>query len=279
MNPATELHSSTLRQIGLIAWVEIRRLLSQTKGLMTLAAYVLLWLLLLLFVVRDAVNVMQQPQTRDMVLELFGEGTVSSLFNWPVAEYALYWVFAIMLQPLFAILLAAGQFADDIHRGTFRYLSLHCSRTALFFGRFCGAFAVMALLSGATVIVTMLMAIARDAHLVGNAIISGTAMWIVLLAVLLPYIALMSLLSVIASSSKQAIVYATLYFTLLSIVVWSADFLFAPLRYLDYILPGAFSSVLYSSTPLQAIGHLGLPLAQCLVFLALGFYAFKRSDV
>lgn len=271
--------SGGIRPMLLIARVELHRLLSQTKGLLTLAAYILLWLMLLMFIVRDAVNIMQQPESRDMALQLFGPGAVSNLFNWPVAEYAIFWCFAIMLQPLFAVLLSAGQFADDIQRGTFRFLSLHCSRTALFFGRFIGALAVMALLNAATVIVTGMMALSRDASLLSSAVSSGIIIWLVLMLLLLPYIALMSLFSVLANSSKQAIIYATLYFTLFTILIWSADWVFAPLHYLSYLLPGAFSQALYGVMPSNALSLLGLPLAQTVLFLGLGFYAFKRSDV
>ena len=279
LSPQAISPSSSPRQVLLIARVELDRLLSQTKGLLTLAAYVLLWLLLLLFIVRDAVSIMQQPQAHEMVLELFGQGTVANLFNWPVAEYAVFWCFAIMLQPLFAILLSAGQFADDIQRGTFRFLSLHCSRGALFLGRFVGALLVMALLNAATVVATLIMAVMRDGSLLGNALASGVLMWLVLMALLLPYIALMSLLSVLSHSRKQAIIYATLYFTLMSMLIWSADWVFAPLHYLSYLLPGAFADALYGVTPSGALALLGLPLAQCVLVLAVGFFAFKRSDV
>ncbi|QSX32084.1 ABC transporter permease subunit [Shewanella avicenniae] len=279
MNTTTEISSSAVRQIRLIAAVEVRRLLSQTKGLMTLAAYVLLWLLLLLFVIRDAVNMMQQPQAYDMVMGLFGDGAFSNLFKWPVAEYAVYWVFAIMLHPMFATMLSAGQFADDIQRGTFRFLSLHCSRTSLFFGRFAGALLVMALLTAATVLITMVMALVRAPQLASDAVLGGLLMWLVIMAIILPYIALMSLLSVIAANSKQAIIYAVLYFTLLTIVIWAANMLFTPLTNLNYLLPGAFSEDFYRSTPAQAIQHLLLPLGQSVLFLGLGYYAFRRSDV
>lgn len=279
MNQATELHSSTVRQISLIATTEVRRLLSQTKGIVTLAAYVMLWLLILLFLVRDAVNLMLHPEAKDIVMQVLGEGAMSNLFNWPVEEFAMYWVFAIMLQPMFAILLGAGQFADDIQRGTFRFLSLHASRIALFFGRFLGAMAVMALLSGATSVVTMVMAMVRDIHLALPALICGLQVWLVILLMLLPYVALMSLLSVIASSSKQAVLYSVLFFTGLSLLVWLADVTIAPLAYLEYVMPGTETQQLMSVMPTQAPILLKVALIQTVAFLALGFYAFKRSDV
>ncbi|MFQ6371732.1 ABC transporter permease subunit [Shewanella sp. YIC-542] len=271
-------HPGLWANIRQLAFFELQRLLLQRRGLLALLTFALLWVLILAYPIRRAATLMTDPSIRDLAAAL-DNALLTQLFSWHVPELAVYWGASLFLFPLFCIMLAAGQFAADRQRGTLRFLTLHCSREALFFGRFLGMMLIQLLLLLLTIGATLLLALMREPALTGVSITD--AWWIVLnlLIILLPYTALMSVLSLLASSNRQATIYAVLFFTVSAIVLPILDYTLPELGFLHYLVPGMQTDGLLTISPKLALASAPLPIIQSIAYLTLGLLLLKRGDL
>lgn len=270
---------SMLRNIFIIARHELDKFLFNTRGIIALIAFALVWGILLLYPIQGASAMLLEPNIKDMVDALFGPGTLNMLFEWPVAEMAIFWCFALYLFPLFSILIAADQFSSDKTRGTLRFFTLHTSRDSLLFGRFFGQIFIQSLLLLSTIIATVVLALSRDSQLLLPAITSGALIGINLVIVILPYTAVMTLVSLYASTARQAMVLATILWTLISIVVMLLDeqsFLFTVLQ---WTLPGAQLSDMVNTNAINSLVYAPIPIMQTVVALILARIYIHRSSL
>ncbi|MFT5789577.1 MAG: ABC-type transport system involved in multi-copper enzyme maturation permease subunit, partial [Shewanella sp.] len=212
-------HSSNLRNTLLLAQFEVKKMLFNPRGMIALAAFTLVWLLILLYPIRGASEFLITPHYKDLIEGIFGPQVVSELFKWSVAELAIYWIAALYLFPLFSIFIAADQFSSDKSRGTFRFLTLRTSRESILFGRFIGHMIIQTILVSLTVLATIALAVNRETALLIPAMTSGVMVIVNLVIVLLPYTALMAILSLYANSARQATIYAILIWAVMSITI------------------------------------------------------------
>ncbi|MCL1076021.1 ABC transporter permease subunit [Shewanella dokdonensis] len=271
-------HPGSWHNIRQLALFELQRLLLQRRGLLALLTFVLLWLLVLAYPIKSAAELMTDPNIRDLASAIDNK-MLSQLFRWPVPELAVYWALSLYLFPMFCIMLAAGQFAADKQRGTLRFLTLHCSRSALFFGRFLGMMLIQLLLLILTVVATIVLAMIREPSLSGVAMTDAIWVTINLFVILLPYTALMSVLSLLATSNRQATIYAVLFFTVSAILLPLLDYALPLLGFLDYLVPGMQTDGLLAVSPKAALSSAPLPIIQCIAYLALGLQVIKRGDL
>ncbi|MCL1129095.1 ABC transporter permease subunit [Shewanella sairae] len=266
-----------LKNTLLIAKFEIKKMLFNPRGLIALIAFALVWLLILLYPISGASSFLINPDFRGIIEGVFGPNTLSELFKWPVAELAVYWIAALYIFPLFSIFVSADQFATDKARGTFRFLSLRVGRDSLFFGRFIGHMALQCLLLALTVIATILLAITRDMSLLLPAISSGLIVTMNLMIVLLPYTALMAILSLYANSARQATIYAILVWAAMSISIAIINNYLPIISELKWALPGAQISLMINTQGLQTFMYAPVALIQAAVLLFLGKMYINRS--
>lgn len=262
-----------------IALFEVKKILFNTRGLIAIAAFALVWLLILLYPIKDASDYLLDPSFRQLLINLFGENSLDQLFSWKVAEMAIFWVIALFIFPLFSISVAADQFASDKSRGAFRFLTLRTSRDSLYFGRFCGSLLIQSILVLITVVATILLSVSRDPSLFLPALSSGLLASINIIIVLMPYTALMGILSLYANSSKQATIYAVLLWAILFII--SSFFSDHPsvIAALQWVLPGAQISQMINTHGIGSFAFAPMPLLQTLVLLTLGRLYMKRSAI
>jgi hypothetical protein len=271
-------HPGSWHNIRQLALFELQRLLLQRRGLLALLTFALLWLLFLAYPIKSAAELMTDPSMRDLAAAIDNK-ILAQLFSWPVAELAVYWAISLYLFPMFCIMLAAGQFAADKQRGTLRFLTLHCGREALFFGRFLGMMLIQLLLLILTVAATIALAMIREPSLSGVAITDAFWITLNLLIVLLPYTALMSVLSLVATSNRQATIYAVLFFTVSAILLPLLDYALPLLGFLNYLVPGMQTDGLLAISPKAALSSTPLPIIQSIAYLALGLQLIKRGDL
>ncbi|WOT06579.1 ABC transporter permease [Shewanella youngdeokensis] len=268
---------SNVRNVLLLAQFEIKKILFNSRGLISLAAFSLVWLLLLLYPIRGASEFLLSPQNKDIFEALFGPEAVSELFKWSVAELAVYWTAALYLFPLFSIFIAADQFSSDKSRGSFRFLTLRTSRDSIFFGRFIGYMAIQTMLVTLTVVATIVLATSRESALLMPAIGSAALVIINLFIVLLPYTALMAILSLYANSARQATIYAILIWAAMSITIGIINNYLPIISELKWILPGSQISLMINTQGLGSFVYAPVAIAQTLVLLVLGRIYMKRS--
>ncbi len=262
-----------------LAGREVGRLTGSTRGLLTLLAFALLWALVFLYVILPAAGWLENPEIGSLAGMMLERAGLERMESFGSPELALYWFIAPWLLPLFAISLAADQIASDKARGTLRFLVLRTSRSSVLLGRFLGQCMVM-LLVVITTLGSVLVAVAlnspqqwpRAAALILPVITNE-------FLVLLPYVALMSLMSVLARSARQA--------TLFTIVAWIAVSLlsgwvqarYGPVPWLDWVLPGSQISSLVRLPVSDALSLAPVPLLHCMVLLGLAWYAMRRIDL
>lgn len=269
--------SNNVRNTLLLAQFEVKKMLFNPRGMIALAAFALVWLLILLYPIRGASEFLITPQYKDLIDGIFGPEVVSELFTWSVAELAIYWIVALYLFPMFSIFIAADQFSSDKSRGTFRFLTLRTSRESIFFGRFIGNMAIQAILVSLTVLATIVLAVSRETALLIPAITSGIIVTLNLVIVLLPYTALMAILSLYANSARQASIYAVLIWAVMSITIAIINNFLPIISELKWLLPGSQISLMINTQGLGSFAYAPVALLQTIVLLLLGRIYIKRS--
>ncbi|NRB23359.1 ABC transporter permease subunit [Shewanella sp.] len=274
------LNTGLVRNTLILAKFELKKLLFNPKGLIALIAFALVWMLILLYPIRGASDILLSPDFRQLIAGIFGESSVDKLFQWQVAEMAIFWVAALYLFPLFSIFVSADQFASDKSRGSFRFLILRTGRDSLFFGRFIGHMLIQSLLLMLTVAATILLALSRESSLLLPALSSGLVVFINIFIILLPYTALMALLSLYANSARQATIYAILLWAVSAIVIAIVNSqLPAVGELLSWILPGAQLSMMINTQGISSLIYAPIPLIQAGVLLFLGRSYMQRSSL
>ncbi len=268
-----------MKNVFLIARYELVRLLSTRRGWVSIVAFALVWLMLLYYVIFQASRVLAQDGGTGLVSSVLDMLGMDRLTSWAVPELAVYWFFGLMLLPFFCITLTADQTASDRSRGTLRFLVLRSTRWQIFFGRYFGQMLVLLLFIVASLVTTLPVVFYRDAGALPDWLALVLPVLVNLMIVLLPYTALMALVSVLAKSARQA----TLYAIILWIVVWFASRMIMNqlpgLEFLNWAMPGSQIRALLTSVGWDALRLAHIPLIQTLVLLLLGWWLMQRRDL
>lgn len=257
---------------------EIVRLFKTKRGLLALLAFSAIWFIILYYFVGSASSIVTSHSFESMAKQLFGALGLSALLEWPVAEYTIYWLVAIYFFPSFALLVCSDQFCSDKHRGTLRFITLRTTRAELIIGRFLGQLLIMSILILLTAAATTLLASLRDITLLSESIALGVKLSLQLIIVVLPFIALMTLLNTLVSSARLAIVFATLFFALGPLFIVFIEYQFGQKFYLNLVFPGGqISNVLAQSSDLAS--QYLLPLVQTAVLLISSHLIMKRASL
>lgn len=268
-----------MNQLIQIASFELKKMLFNRRGIIALVAFALVWALILLYPVKSASSFLIDPNFKEFISSLMGQGTLDQLFKWEVAELAIFWVAALYLFPLFSIFIAADQFASDKTRGTLRFITLRASRDNLFFGRFAGLMLIQVLLLTFAVAAAVVLALFRDGGLLLPALASGVLIIINITIVLLPYTGLMALLSLNANSARQATIQAILLWAGMSILMAIISAYAPALTPVQWIIPGAQVSSMINTLAMDSLTYAPIPILQAVVLLVLGRQMMQRSSL
>ena len=287
-------------RVALLAGAEARRTLASRRGLVSVLAFALLWALVLVYVVRparllDAANGDGSGGGAGALIAALAERFgLEALLAWPSAQLAAGWVAALYLLPVVVLSAAVDQVASDRARGTLRYLVLRASRTEILLGRWLGQavvqLALVAAALGSTLALVALDAPERLADSLAAAAPAGLALWLSLL----PWVALASLVSVLAPSARRA--------TLLALAAWLALSWVASVgagllgadggtdggadgwrgvvgTALEHLVPGAAIDALLDAPAARAPVAALPALVQAALFVALALFAFRRRGL
>lgn len=254
------------------------RLFKTKRGLLALLAFATIWFIILYYFVGSASGIVNSPSFENMAKQLFGVLGLSALLEWPVAEYAIYWLVAVYFFPSFALLVCSDQFCSDKHRGTLRFITLRATRTELILGRYLGQLLIMVILIFMTSIATTILASMRDLTLLLASIQTGAKLSLELTIVVMPFIALMTLLNTFVNSARLAIVAATLFFALGPLIIAYIKYQFGQTFYLTLLFPGEqIDSILSQSS--VTTGQYLLPLMQTIILLIASHFMMKRASL
>lgn len=263
----------------LICQFELKRLFSSRKGLLYLLTIVVVWYFILLYPIRYASDLLGQERSilsSGSFFEFIGFG---SLLNWQVPEMGVYWHFALLLFPLLTVMTSADQTCSDRERGTLRFLCLRVSRSSLFFGRFAGIMTIQTLLILITLLSTVALAVYRDANLMPIALNSAMSILLNLTLVLLPFTAMMALLSASVKSARQATIWAILIWSFLAGFISLLSSYLPALDILKILIPGYQMSALSQLAEWQTLQLAYIPLLQSVVLLGIGRWIMHRQNL
>ena len=268
-----------MKNLIVIARFELLKLFFTRRGWFSLIAFALVWLVLLRYLIYNATNYLLDENAFVLISGFIGDSGVQHLLNWPVAEFAVFWGLAVYLFPFFCIVLTADQTASDRSRGTLRLINLRATRDEIFFGRFIGQMLVQAVLVVAIVSTVILLAAARDQNLLLDCLSLSLLVSVNLFIVLLPFTALMALVSTISKSARQALIYAViLWLAFLIFIIWLEPWI-PQIGFIQWILPGAQISELLQKQSWDTLSLAHIPLVQSLILLATGRYLLQRGDL
>lgn len=261
-----------------IAGFELVRMFLTKRGLIALAAFALVWLVILRYPIGQAVGIISSPDFEQIARDISGSIGLNKLLDWPEAEFAMYWLIALYSFPVFSLFICSDQTVGDRERGTLRFLSLRSTRFEILFGRFLGQLAVLTCLVGITLVATLAVLGFREPSLLAGGVGRAVSIFLILIVTFAPFVALMSLINTFASSSRLSIVLAILYFTAGGIIVGLLEWQIPALSVLDYLFPGVQIELLAGQN-LPLLSALAIPLVQTAVLLVVAQRVFARSSL
>ncbi len=271
------LHTQkSLLRTWALAKFELIRLFLTKRGMLAIMAFATAWFLILYYPVNSAVGIVSSDGFKEMAKDTFGILGLSTLLNWQVSEFTLYWLIALFSFPVFALGASSDQTCADRTRGTLRFISLRATRNEILFGRFLGQVLIIAILILLTLFATITMAWWRDSTLLGPAILKAAQLFIELVIVVLPFIALTSFFNSFLRSAKLTSIMTLLFFGLGSMLIGLLSYKIASAQYLNYIFPGVQLSDIVGQDKLTIIHYL-IPLIQTCGYLTLASIFMKRS--
>jgi len=267
-----------LSRLSNIISFEMVRLFKTKRGLLSLLAFATIWFIILYYFISSAADIVNSNSFESMASDLFGALGLSSLLEWPVSEYAIYWLVAVYFFPMFALSVCSDQICSDKHRGTLRFLTLRSTRTEIILGRYLGQLFIIAVLIVMTALATAVLASIRDLSLLLASLQLGAKLSFEVIIVVMPFIALMTLLNTWVHSARFAIVAAVLFFSLGPLVIAFINYQFGQEFYLNLLFPGEQIESILSQSGVVASQY-WLPLIQTLVLLFASNLVMKRASI
>ena len=160
-----------------------------------------------------------------------------------------------------------------------RFLVLRASRTQIFLGRFIGQYLIQLLVILLTLLSVLALIAFNAPDSVSVALAEAPLVCVNLALVLLPYVALMALVSVLASTARQATLYAIIGWIVLWFLLGYVQGKFGPFPILDWVLPGSQLGSLVKLSGWETLNLAPIPLLHTFVLLALGWFAMRRCDL
>lgn len=277
MQPTTTPpQQGAMRSVWLISQFELTRLFLTKRGAVLLAAFAIVWFLILKYPVSYSVGILGNESFGENITVFSSQLNLDYLLQWAYSEVAVYWLFAIFIFPFIAVLMTSDQTASDATRGTIRFLLLRTSRNQLLFGRFIGQLIIISILIALTMFAAFAMGVWREP---GSALTAIPQLLLVasnLVLVCLPFIALMALFNSWIQSSKLSVVFTII---LLPIVTGIISWLSGHISMLEHLLM-AIPGVQLTDTVQMASFHyssITIPLVQTAAYLGLAQFVLTRK--
>jgi ABC-type transport system involved in multi-copper enzyme maturation permease subunit len=262
-----------------MAQQELHASFASKRGVFVSIVFILIWTLLLFYPIRYSAEALHNPATSSLMLSGLSMIGLEPLKNWLLAEFAIYWIVALFLFPASSLLMATDQMISERNRGGLRFLTLRCGRGQIFFGRFIGHLLIQTCLIVITLAITYLLLLLNGSPLWLEGLQIMPLLLLNLVLVICPFIALMSLLSVVMNSVRMASLLAIIILLLGGLIVNVFASYLPFLSLLNYWIPGAQIAQMAQLNPTEAIFPLWNPAMQTLGFLVLGYGLFKRQTI
>jgi ABC-type transport system involved in multi-copper enzyme maturation permease subunit len=260
----THQFPSTFSAMKTMVLLELERTFTHHQGLIYLLAFMVFWMLLLKYAVFSQILMMMNQ--------------VAGMDDLPSMLFANFFKVAMYLLPVLSLFIAANQTGTDRERGTLRFITLYCSRDAIFFSRFMSQVIVHTILIIFAAVSTLIFGMVQgDLPLTAMSHAMVAAANLVL--IILPFIALMAVLSALVKSPRQATFYAGIIWSVASGAISLLSHYVPPASVLNILVPGMQFSQLgeLSGSAMFTLAY--VPLFQCTVLLLLGREIMRRKSL
>jgi len=274
------MKSLRLSTIGVLTRQDVYYALRSTRGLLFLVFFGVFWLWVFSKLSGGGAQWLANPEGNFIIGWLFDPQIARSLFVGRSATLSAFFLLAVSTVPVFVLFAASDQTANDIGSKYLRFLTPRCNRLEIYVARFIGA---VLLVAGAYLVITVvaaLMAVFVDQVSFVNVLNDALLITLSLIIYALPFIALMSLCSVVVGSAGlSALVGISVYVVVLLVVAVIGIKMPQVAEAVSYLIPNATKSLvlhLQWSSLLQVM--LMVPL-YVLVYGFLGWRIFANRDI
>lgn len=254
--------------------------LKSARGLLFLVFFSVFWFWVLWKLSSGNAQLLASPEAGMMMSFIIDPKVASSLFVNHSPTFSAFYYLAMSTVPMFVLLAASDQTANDIGSKYLRFLTPRCNRIEIFIGRFFGAVILVAVSYIIIILVAALIAIVvdkdsftmvlRDAPLVITSLILYT----------IPFVALMSLCSVIVGSAGlSALMGISIYVILLVLVTVINLKMPAAADMIAYALPNSTKSLFLQLSWGNTISAAFAVPFYVLAYGFLGWKIFSKRDI
>jgi hypothetical protein len=191
-------------------------------------------------------------------------------------------IFLVLIfgMPFVISFLAYNQVSGDIQSHGLRYLLLRTERSNIYFGRFLGT-VLFSTAVIATIVATITFYLGLKTRIYpAMELIGWAACGFLALAILMvPYIALCSLISASVDSPFLSLILAKVIIAGVLLLAIVGSIAWKPAKYLLYALPWGWQSQLLHPSPMHWFSAALACLAYAAAFLMAGFYRFEKRDI
>lgn len=273
------MHPGFFNRLLLVGQFEVKRSFATRRGILSIVTFAVVWCAILLYPLRFSAELLAQETDLMQGLSFFDLIGFSSIQQWPIPEFGLFWHLALLIFPMLSIALAADQTCSDRERGTLRFIVVRSSRDSVFFGRFAGVMVIQALLIVATALSILALVLYRDAALLSSALPDLLVVTVNVILAVLPFTAMMAALSAKVKSARQATVWAILVWIFLAGIIGGFAYYLPTLAFLKLLVPGYQLSDLAKLSGWQTLQLAYVPLLQSVTLLAFGRWIMARQTL
>jgi hypothetical protein len=252
--------------------------LIRIKGWVFLMPFFLCWFIVFKQINKGVTQMLQSQEGIMITSAIYGTDGALNLFIDNPPSVSLFYLISLSTIPFFAVLASYDQFSSDLGSGFFRFLIARCKRMEIFLARFLSAFSLIA---GAFLIATIICAILsinNDGYAMTEILIYSVQIYLILLLYTLPFIAYMSVISSLVSSTLAAIFlgmsgYAAIWFLNLFTFFTEQKDVFS------YLLASSMKQHLFELDTNKFFIALAILPIYLLVYAGLGFRIFNQRNL
>lgn len=266
------------QRIAILLRFDLYYSLARLRGWIFLVPFFLFWFVIFKQINKGVAEMLQSQQGIMITSTIYGTDGALNLFIEHPPSVSLLYLISLSTIPFFVVLAAYDQFSTDLGSGFFRFLIARCNRLEIFLARWLSAFSLIAATLLIVTAICAVLSIRNDGYPAADVLLYSVQIYLALLLYALPFIAYMSLISAMVSSTLAALFlgmfgYAVIWFLNLFTYFTEQKGVFS------YLLPNGIKDSLFeldTSNFFMALVFLPIYL---LVYAAIAFRIFNQRNL
>ncbi len=272
--------------IKILFWQDFTRTFRSAVGAMFIVLFGITWFWILWQLSEghaDQLSIyLVDPQATNLISRFYDGQVVRQLFVDNSPTLSVYFLAALLTLPMFTIFAASNQTANDISSKLMRFISFRCTRSEVYIGRLLSTLAFVLLSYLIVTLIAGIVAAAVSSSVEGRnnfSIFYLIKVIVALSAYAVAFVGFMSALTAIAGSVGMANLIGGSVYLVLNMVTFFLGLQTPAGKYLGYLMPNAHRDSLIGTALEFDIVPVIVMLIYAAVFIAIGWYAFKRREI